>query len=78
MQSGLTPLLKASFSGHREKVEVLLAHKADIHAKTKVSRGEGCEGAPSDGGMRGWRVRWGGLGIHAPGVGVWGSGVVMA
>ena len=46
MQNGNTPLTVASFKGHLETVEFLLAHKADINAKNKVSRGKGCEGAP--------------------------------
>ena len=42
------PLTQASFHGDLEAVQVLLAHKADVNAKTNVSRGEGegCEGAP--------------------------------
>ena len=39
MQDGWAPLLRASVSGHHETVEVLLAHKADVNAKNKVSRG---------------------------------------
>ena len=41
--------MKATFKGHHETVEVLLAHKADINAKDNVSRGNGCEGAPTEG-----------------------------
>ena len=40
----------ASAKGHLKTAEFLLAHKADIHAKDKVSPGKGCEGAPTDGG----------------------------
>ena len=43
MQDGWTPFPRASVSGHHETVEVLLAHKADVNAKSKVKRGEGCE-----------------------------------
>ena len=43
----------ASRYGHLETVEFLLAHKADVNAKNKVSRGEGCEGAPM-GARRPW------------------------
>ena len=46
MQDGDTPLTRASNKGHHETVEVLVTHKADVNAKGKVSRGEGCEGAP--------------------------------
>ena len=46
MQDGSTPLVVASNNGHLKAVKVLLAHKADVYAKNKVSRGEGCEGAP--------------------------------
>ena len=48
MQAGWTPLTEASYNGRLEAVQVLLAHKADVNAKTNVSRheGEGCEGAP--------------------------------
>ena len=46
MQYFPTPLIQASEEGHHEIVEVLLKHKADINAKNKVSRCEGCEGAP--------------------------------
>ena len=51
MQAGYTPLTYASYSGHPEAVQVLVAHKADVNAKTNVSRheGEGCEGAPMGG-----------------------------
>ena len=66
MQRGWTPLTLATGYGHHETVEVLLAHKADVNAKGKVSRGEGCEGAPM------------GLGGHGLGVGAWGQGSVMA
>ena len=38
--------MEASYSGHLEAVQVLLAHKADVNFKFKVSRGKGCEGAP--------------------------------
>ena len=46
MQDGWTPLSAASFNGHYETVEFLLAHKADVNAKFKVSRDKGCKGAP--------------------------------
>ncbi len=36
MQEGGTPLYVASQNGHRETVEVLLDHSADVHARTKV------------------------------------------
>ena len=60
MQNGSTPLAAASYNGHLKAVKVLLAHKADVNAKNKVIRREGCEGAPM-----------GGLGGHGLGVGVW-------
>ena len=41
MQYGDTSILVASDNGHRETVEVLLAHKGDVNVKNKVSRGEG-------------------------------------
>ena len=45
--------MSASHNGHLKAVKVLLAHKADVYAKNKVSRGEGCEGAPM-GARRPW------------------------
>ena len=44
MQKGWTPLARTSSGGHQDKVKVLLTHKADVSAKTNVSRGEGGEG----------------------------------
>ena len=38
--------MRASSEGHHETVEVLLADGADVNVKDKVSRAEGCEGAP--------------------------------
>ena len=62
MQDGNTPLLLASDNGHRETVEVLLAHKADVNAKSKVNRAMSA------------RVRLWGLGDHGT---VWGQGSAM-
>ena len=56
----------ASCGGHLKTVEFLLAHKADINAKNKVSR------------ARGARVRLWALVGHGLGVEVWGQGSVMA
>ena len=49
MQHGWTPLARASYYGHLKTVEVLLAHKADVNAKDKVSRRRGGEGVPMGG-----------------------------
>ena len=38
--------MRASSEGHHETVEALLADGADVSVKDKVSRGDGCEGAP--------------------------------
>ena len=46
MQDGFTPLTGASGRGHHEPVEFLLAHKADVNVKDKVSWVEGYEGVP--------------------------------
>ena len=46
LQWGNTPLTHTSSNGHLETVEVLLAHGADVKAKSNVSLVEGCEGAP--------------------------------
>ena len=43
MQRGCTPIRVASDNNHHETVELLLAHKADVNVKDKVSRGEWCE-----------------------------------
>ena len=50
-------LFSPSHLQHHETLEVLLHHKADVNAKDKVRRGEGCEGAPM-----GARRPWNGLG----------------
>ncbi len=36
MQEGVTPLHVASQNGHRETVQVLVDHSADVRARTKV------------------------------------------
>ena len=43
MQNDRTSLAIASLNGHRQTVEVLLAHGADVNAESKVIRGEGFE-----------------------------------
>ena len=66
MQNDRTPLTEASYNGHLKTVEVLLAHKADVIAKNKVSRRRGGACAPM-----------GGLGGQGLGVEVWVQGSVM-
>ena len=53
MQDHHAQLMRSSSEGDHETVEVLLADGADVNAKDKVSRGEGCEGAPM-GARRSW------------------------
>ena len=53
MQDHRAQLMRASSEGDHETVEALLADGADVNVKDKVSRGEGCEGAPM-GARRPW------------------------
>ena len=46
IQYGRTSLMLASEGGHRDCMELLLRHKADINHQDKVTRGEGWEVAP--------------------------------
>ena len=46
IQDGETPLMQASYCGHRDCAELLLSRKADPNLQEKVTRGEGWGVAP--------------------------------
>ena len=48
MQSGTTPLHRAAFKGHEAVIKVLVAAKANVHARDNV-RGGCWEGEGGDG-----------------------------
>ena len=45
-QDGDTPLMRASYNGHRDCADLLLTRKAEVDQQDKVTRGEGWEVAP--------------------------------